>query len=1003
MSRPPIRPHGHYGTPRPLMDRQMERYPPQTVCRLLQLDNHKLDRLDDANKLLQFEDSYLQLQAIVTKVPDINMGEYLSKNPKGIDMVGKGSIVGFLCEPAEANKYFNYLSVAAKGDNWQEILTSINKVILDGFCLLKPLVRLRFIDLMEYLVLENVPCCDCALFNLFRETNSGGKCGDANHMLEIAELQAELMIRQRDWFARNTFSSPLSAIIFITFSRILAELPPSREKLQQLLCAALDILLHDRFRDLSWNGREQVLLMLRVSKVPYFRNYWKILLHNPKLLGLETLPKFMSVKPTSNAVQYRVSYRIQNVIENLLQYKPELIDKYYFEWFNREFLSSFDAGALRMDVIRYVVTNRLYNIEHLRASRVMFLIKLMNHCKTALEFQLAKQALIFDWICTDISEVNSGSAAQTLDLLITILKHCFNNTALCPLGNSLVDLLLRTVLEFQPMLSNVFLSNLSNSIRCVQTIQPGCLKIFDHPRIDRTTRTALSTLLPEFFGKIPEPQTPKAEETRKRKSPEEEESTPAKVKKPEPLATSPTTVAKGLADEAKKRTQSKLKEAGEQLNGELKKRFDLMMNITLRNGIDSEEAFKSAKTFFTRLRSLKVTDEQIDALADCLIEYWEPFLVDKRFLKRCRANMNNVIYTFMENWTATRGKKPGRQTFMVLVNRLSIKSPVFDILVLIYGLETEEHMELYQELAEANKCTVPDQFVKDMPICSVEDPDTAQLVLTKIESFPELHGSVQLVEVMCNYITEAELYILNKTLSLNPDGLKLFDQKTFHKLIKRSLAWSPNAQWLLWNLIRIEGIEDDWITSILYLINDKTDPVASMNILTYIEFADLEIDVELVKDVFFRPVNDGLTVTFLRSIFQTDKQTSTMAEQTTKIMTRLMNSDRISKPDESISHKAEARFGTVANVLKHLEKIKKAGNEDSVYSNFVKADSFGRFYEKMSMKPGFTDLAEEYSGLFSIWKKLNPGKQVQKKNKEQKELRRKRTVDYVELSDDDED
>ncbi|CAD5210543.1 unnamed protein product [Bursaphelenchus xylophilus] len=1005
MSRPPLRGHGYHGQ-RPHADRTQERYPPQTVCRMLQLENSKLERLEDANKLLQFEEAFVQLQAMLVKIPDINMGEYLLKNMNNADSIGKASIQGFLCDPPKAQKYLGFIALAAKVDNWQETLTSFNKIILDGFCILKPQVRLRLVDLMEYIVLENPPNCDNVLLNFFRETNNGSRLGDINHALELAELQAEFVIRQKEWFSRNTFNFPLTPVVCITFTRVLAELPPGRERLQSLLCSAVDILFHDRFRDLTFLGREQILIMLRVSKINHLRHYWRILLHNPRLLlpqGMENITKLMAVKCSPNISQYRVAFKIQNVIEYVLTYKPEIIERYHCEWFIKEYLSGFDAATLRADIIRFVVTHRPYNnTEALKASRPVFLVKLLNHCKSPLEFQMAKNALIFDWLCTDANDVASVSSAAQLDVFLSVLKYCFNNNINnnVILANSTIDQLIRSVFEFQPAFSHLILNNLANSVRTVLTYQPGSLKIFDHPRIDRSNRTALSVILPDYFGKPPESQAQKPpEETRKRKSPDSEEVIPAKTKKIEPLP--PAKTLKAIEEENRRRTQSKLKELSGQLNGEIKKRFDLMMNITQKNGVESMESFEAAKSFFARLKVLKVDEAQINVLADCILEYWEPFLSKRRYFKRLRANANNIIYAFFENWQATKGQKTARQNFSALVKKFAVKSPLIGILTIIHGLDTNSGTELYKEFIQLIKSNVPDQLSKDIAVAAVEDSDSLRLILTKIASFPEALGTVELIEVMCNYINESDLYILTKILSSSVSSPKLFDRGTFHKLVKKSHQWSPNAQWLFWNIIRIEGIPADWLTDCLYLINDKLHPVASMNVLSSLNSSDLLIDVNLARDLFFRPLNDGLTLTFLKAIMLDDKSTATLAEQTTKVMVKLITTDRVTKPDKTFQHEGEAKFGFLENVLRHLEKARKAGTKDPVFMTFVKCEWFVAFYNQVHARPALVEIKDNHQTLFALWKKGKQAMKAGQKKKDQKELRRKRTVDYVELSDDD--
>lgn len=59
-------------------------------------------------------------------------------------------------------------------------------------------------------------------------------------------------------------------------------------RLKNSMVLVCDFLLKERFSDMLMLGRDLVLVLMRLSKIPLFMTYWKAILHNPSSL----LPKF---------------------------------------------------------------------------------------------------------------------------------------------------------------------------------------------------------------------------------------------------------------------------------------------------------------------------------------------------------------------------------------------------------------------------------------------------------------------------------------------------------------------------------------------------------------------------------------------------------------------------------------------------------------------------------------------------------------------------------------
>lgn len=88
-------------------------------------------------------------------------------------LVSKATIFAFLADAPDTAKNLSILMAASQIDQWQETLTSINKIIFDGFVCIRPQVRLKLVHLLEFLIDANPSNLDNIIINFFRELNSG--------------------------------------------------------------------------------------------------------------------------------------------------------------------------------------------------------------------------------------------------------------------------------------------------------------------------------------------------------------------------------------------------------------------------------------------------------------------------------------------------------------------------------------------------------------------------------------------------------------------------------------------------------------------------------------------------------------------------------------------------------------------------------------------------------------------------------------------------------------
>lgn len=104
---------------------------------------------------------------------DANVQELLIADRSFYHIVSKASIFAFLANTPEVEKYLDYLCLASAVDQWQETLTSMNKIIFDSFCCLKQSVKLKLVQLLEFIIEKNPNNLDNIVTNYFREFNAG--------------------------------------------------------------------------------------------------------------------------------------------------------------------------------------------------------------------------------------------------------------------------------------------------------------------------------------------------------------------------------------------------------------------------------------------------------------------------------------------------------------------------------------------------------------------------------------------------------------------------------------------------------------------------------------------------------------------------------------------------------------------------------------------------------------------------------------------------------------
>jgi hypothetical protein len=221
-----------------------------------------------------------------------------------------------------------------------------------------------------------------------------GNClGSPMEVIELLTSTCGMFIRNKAWFVQQSEKSPLLSYIFATLSRFLADLPSGQERCRAFLIYSVDFILRERFQDLIPMGRELILTIQRLSKIPQFRYWMTLLIHQPQNLcpGFDGgIVQLLSTK-SSSFIAPKISYHLETVVKQLMNYKPEIIFTHHCEYFTADYLSGFDSCSLRMELIRYVINSLRFQkyTEEVRKSRIAFLVHLILNAVQRVSFRFS--------------------------------------------------------------------------------------------------------------------------------------------------------------------------------------------------------------------------------------------------------------------------------------------------------------------------------------------------------------------------------------------------------------------------------------------------------------------------------------------------------------------------------------------------------------------------------------------------------------------------------------
>uniref|UniRef100_A0A183BNG7 SOSS complex subunit A homolog n=1 Tax=Globodera pallida TaxID=36090 RepID=A0A183BNG7_GLOPA len=178
----------------------------------------------------------------------------------------------------------------------------------------------------------NVPSVDACLSNLFRALSDGTEFCET---CQFAFYVAQILNANPEWVIGLKKNSLALADAFAFMARFIADSQlvvanssfTGVEPFKSTLISVCELLIRERFSDLAGiMGKDLLISLMRLAKLPQFQNVWKSLLHNPTpLVANISLKQLLLYMPMDKFLGSRVSH-----------------------------LSGPDGGTMRAEIIRHI-------------------------------------------------------------------------------------------------------------------------------------------------------------------------------------------------------------------------------------------------------------------------------------------------------------------------------------------------------------------------------------------------------------------------------------------------------------------------------------------------------------------------------------------------------------------------------------------------------------------------------------------------------------------------
>ncbi|CAI2322664.1 unnamed protein product [Caenorhabditis sp. 36 PRJEB53466] len=808
---------------------------------------------------------------------------------------------------------------------WHTILCNMNMAIFELWPFIHWPCKEQLMRLIREGVKQNVKQIENVVMSAFRTTMSSSEFTSKTRVLTYLSS----IIREYEmWFKAQKSCSALVAAILNCVSHIIVSSPAPLSKedtFRENMINFIHWVIKTRKGDCGALGRDFVLILIRLGRIPQIEGIWKELIQSPGNYGVSSLEDYLA-KPNM-LQQVRLSIELMRRIDFVVHHGGKNMP-IYFTWLVQKFFRFNDGLGLRAECVRYLVNMQF---EAGKASpntfenRIQLLHLLVSTAPSGPDQQWLKLCLFIDWFgCDERNPVNLNN----IELPLYVVRHALFLQAQPPhpnnliqasqcsaFANSLLEFVCKSADHMLPVYSDIIKKNLNLAMKVSRDrITNGVAQILEHHKIDRRVSELIRLTWPDFVRvpvsrtASPVPVAPAPLPKLKKKSVDEKKQSPFATLETEESSVATGNVVKlekeNLRKEKQDKEENELISSIKLLKGDVKTKMEAL-KTQWKEFNDNADKCEAVEGVLNTMLSTDDTfdDAQQELSAQCLLGIMGSAVVDEKSLLSDgdgEEAFTHPIYSFLKMLCSpTSSDESSAEIMTNLMAAMREKDSRLTYVLLYFikgaGVRPKEACESYREVARIMDRGVDEMLASDLQMCAVNDNRLfAYLVPFVFANFEEeVMQSPELLQTLC---ANADAMQLRSFISdIVREEIKIFRKDTFPKILMASVEWATTAQWVFWHLINADGVPIEWfLTSIPKLDPTKHDEAIS-NILLMMKRMDREPWNGLIRALFNRVPNrdDNFTADALKVLVEDTDQCHKVAELVAQTIKKLIGSNEI--------------------------------------------------------------------------------------------------------------
>ncbi|CAL2029865.1 unnamed protein product [Caenorhabditis brenneri] len=850
-------------------------------------------------------------------------------------------------------------------DYWHTVLCNMNMILFECWPFIHLACKEQLLRLIREAVRLNVKQIENVLMNVYRvATVSADPSGKQRIFKKLTG-----MIRENEaWFKGQKQCTALVANILTCTASVIASSPApmtAQDTFRETLIDFVHFVIKNKKTDCQTLGRDFILVLMRLGKLPQIEDIWKDIATNPASYGVAGIEDFLS-KPhvlqhlrLSIELDRKLQFMVNNGGKNML---------IYFSWFSNKYLRGADGPALRAECVRQL----LYMAPDQKQpgsydNRIQIIHLLVTTAQPVAEQQWLKLCLFADWFGCDEKNISNFGYVETPFLVLryalflpTMPSHpntIVQNSHGAQFANSLFEYICKSVDVFIPHLSGYIRKNVNNAMRCCRDRLPHIFpQVMENTKIDRKIVDLLKTVFPEFVrnaGGVALPIRPKKKPTEDAKPARASTSTPTEIpeksERPEKQVENPVekasilekpSYAKVSAADLEKYRKEQLEKEEKELNsaikllrGEVGKKMVSLKDQWKNYDDDADKCEAVEDLLQLMLNTEENFDEtQQEMAAQCLQGIMGSVVVENKSLlpeneKDLSEAFTHPVYSFLKFLCSPPDDDDTSNdmlTTMMAAMREKDSSLTYVLLYFIKGTlatRAKEVIGSYRDIAKMSGRGADEMLASDMQLCAVNDirlfAYLAPFVFTHFDI--EVTSTPELLSTLCANLDAMQLRTF--VSNIIREEIKLFRKDTFSKMLIESVDWATTPQWIFWHLIHADGVPIEWFLSTIPKLDFKVHHEAIANILLMMKRMDREPWAGLIRALFSRPPSkeDTFSVDALKVLIEDTDQCHKIAEIVGALIKKLIGNNDLLGVGVRGHKKGNPLKLTLQQVLEHLQ------------------------------------------------------------------------------------